>query len=258
MSGRPDKINKPIWIEHTATDLDGAKTFYKSLFGWETQELGPEAGNYAFFNLNGQMVGGVGPPQGESPEQPATWMPYVGTEDVDASLEAIKQNGGDIVVGGMDVLDTGRFGVFRDPGGAVLGLWQPKTMSGFRVENQPGAFGWFELNTPDLDTAKRFYGTVFGWTTKDSEGPPPYTEWQVDGDSIGGALTIGEQMSADTPPFWMTYFVSEDVDATATKATELGGKVMTGPMEYPGGRFAIIQDPQGRVPFGVITIPQQQ
>ncbi len=250
------KTNKPIWVDLATADPDGAKAFYGSLFGWETQELGPEAGGYGFFNLNGQMVAGVGPTQ--MPEQPSAWQVSIGTEDVEVTFAKVKESGGDVIVGPMDVFDTGRWGVFRDPGGATLGLWQPLQMSGFRVENQPGSFGWFELNTPDLETAKRFYGTLFGWTTKESEGPPPYTEWQVDEQSIGGALTIGEQMSPDTPPFWMVYFVSDDVDQTASKATELGGKVMTGPMDYPGGRFAIIQDPQGGVPFGVINPPQQQ
>lgn len=256
MTEQTSKINKPIWIDLSTTDLDGAKSFYRALFGWDVEELGEEAGNYAFFNLNGQMVGGVGPTQ--APEQPAVWSVYIGTEDAEATLQAVKENGGDTVLGAMDVFDTGRVAVFRDPGGAVLGLWQPNQMSGFRVENQPGSFGWFELNTPDLEVAKRFYGTLFGWTTKSSEGPPPYTEWQVDGESIGGAMQIGEQMGPDTPPFWMVYFVTDDVDQTASRATELGGKVMTGPMDYPGGRFAIIQDPQAGVPFGVVKTARQQ
>jgi predicted enzyme related to lactoylglutathione lyase len=255
MVERTEKINKPIWIDLATTDTEGAHAFYGQLFGWEKQDLGPDAGGYAFWNLNEQMVAGFGPTQ--MPEQPTAWQVSIGTEDVEATLAKVKENGGDVVTGPMDVFDTGRWGVFRDPGGATLGLWQPLQMSGFRVENQPGSFGWFELNTPDLETAKRFYGTLFGWTTKSSEGPPPYTEWQIEGQSIGGALTIGEQMSPDTPPFWMVYFVSDDVDRTAEKAAGLRGKVMTGPMDYPGGRFAIIQDPQGGVPFGVITTAQQ-
>lgn len=254
MTDQTDKINKPIWIDLTTTDPDGAKSFYTSLFGWDVEELGEEAGNYAFFNLNGQMVGGVAPTQ--MPEQPSAWSVYIGTEDVEATLQAAKENGGDIVVGPMDVFDTGRVGVFRDPGGGVLGLWQPKTMSGFRVQDQPGSFTWFELSTRDLETAKKFYGTVFGWETKTSEGDMPYTEWQVGGGSIGGMTEPGPNVPPGAPPHWLVYFASEDVDATATKADELGGKAIVEPMDYPGGRFAIIQDPQGGVPFGVVKSQQ--
>jgi uncharacterized protein len=255
MTGRPEKINKPIWIDLATTDTEGAQGFYSQLFGWEKQDLGPEAQGYAFWNLNGEMVAGFGPTQ--MPDQPTAWQVSIGTEDVEATLAKVKESGGDIIVGATDVFDTGRWGVFRDPTGATLGLWQPLTMSGFRVENQPGSFTWAELNTPDLETSKRFYGTLFGWTTKTSEGDQPYTEWQIDGQSIGGAWQTGEQISADTPPSWLVYFATDDVDQTASKATDLGGKVLTGPQDYPGGRFAIIQDPQGGVPFGVVKSQQQ-
>ena len=245
------KTGKPVWIDLTTTDLDGAKSFYKSLFGWDTEELGPEAGNYAYFNLNEQMVGGVGPTQG-GPEQPAAWLPYIETHDMDATLQAVKENGGESLFEPMDVFDLGRGGAFRDPTGAVLGLWEPKQMSGFRVQDKPGSFTWFELNTSDTETAKRFYTTVFGWDTKTSEGEMPYTEWQVHGQSIGGMTEPGPQVPAEAPSQWLVYFASDDVDKTAQRAQELGGQTLVGPMDYPGGRFAIIQDPQGGVPFGVV------
>ncbi len=251
MTEHTEKTNKPVWIDLSTTDLDGAKSFYKSLFGWEVEELGPEAQGYAYFNLNGQMVGGVGPTQG-GPEQPAAWMAYIATEDMDATLAAVKENGGESLFEPLPVFDLGRGGAFRDHAGAVLGLWEPKQLSGFRVQDQPGSFTWFELSTPDIETAKRFYGTVFGWDTKTSEGPPSYTEWQVEGKSIGGATEPGPNVPADAPPHWLVYFASEDVNQTASKAQELGAQVMVGPSDYPGGRFAIIQDPQRGVPFGVV------
>ncbi len=251
-----DKINKPIWIDLSTTDMDGAKSFYSSLFGWEVEELGPEAGGYAYLNLNGQMVGGVGPTQ--SPEQPSAWQVYIGTEDIDATLQAVKENGGQPVFEPMDIFGMGRAAAFVDFGGAVLGLWQPIQMSGFRVQEQPGSFTWFELSTPDTDTAARFYTAVFGWTTKTSEGDMPYTEWQVDGRSIGGMTKPGPNVPPGAPPHWLVYFLTDDVDSTATRAEELGGKAIVPPMDYPGGRFAIIQDPQGGVPFGVVKSAQQQ
>ncbi|HEX8099467.1 MAG TPA: VOC family protein [Actinomycetota bacterium] len=244
------KTNNPIWIDLSSAAPGEAKSFYGRLFGWEVEELGPEAGGYAFFNLNGQMVAGVGPTQ--SPEQPSAWLPYIATDDVEATLEAVKENGGDVTFGAMDVMETGRMGILRDPGGAVLGLWQPKTMSGFRVQDQPGAFTWMELTSRDPESAKRFYTSLFGWGAKTSEGDMPYTEWQVDGRSIGGMTQPGPQVPEGAPDHWVVYFASDDVDATASKASEIGGQVLVGPMDYPGGRFAIIQDPQGGVPFGVV------
>jgi uncharacterized protein len=248
------KTGKPIWLDLGTSDTESANKFYGSLFGWERMDLGPEAQGYAFWNLNGQMVCGFGPLT--MPEQPPAWLPYIATDDVDKTLAAVKENGGDTVFGPLDVFDTGRMGIFRDTAGAVLALWQPKSMSGYRVQDQPGSFTWFELTTPDVATAKKFYGAVFGWETKDSEEPPPYSEWQVDGKSIGGATTPNPNAPADAPPYWLVYFASDDVDATASKAAELGGTPIVRPMDYPGGRFTIIQDPQGAT-FGVVKSTQQ-
>jgi predicted enzyme related to lactoylglutathione lyase len=255
MAEHTAKTGKPIWIDLSTTDLDGAKSFYRSLFGWDVEELGPEAQGYAYFNLNGQMVGGVGPTQG-GPEQPAAWMSYIATEDMDATLAAVKENGGDSLFEPLDLFDLGRGGAFRDHAGAVLGLWEPKQLSGFRVQDQPGSFTWFELNTPDVDTAKLFYAAIFGWDTKTSEGDQPYTEWQVDGKSIGGATGPWPNAPADAPPSWLLYLATDDVDKTSSKAQELGGKTLVPPLDYPGGRFAMIQDPQGAV-FGVVKSQQQ-
>jgi predicted enzyme related to lactoylglutathione lyase len=48
------------------------------------------------------------------------------------------------------------------------------------------------------------------------------------------------------PPQWLAYVHVADVDASARKTTELGGKVLAPPMDIPDvGRIAVIQDPQG-------------
>jgi len=50
---------------------------------------------------------------------------------------------------------------------------------------------------------------------------------------------------AEVPSYWSVYFKVDDVDATFQKAIELGAKEMVAPQDYPGGRFAIVSDPQG-------------
>jgi hypothetical protein len=50
------------------------------------------------------------------------------------------------------------------------------------------------------------------------------------------------------PPVWSIYITVDDVDATAQKTQELGGRVLMPPMDIPKvGRFCVIQDPQGAV-----------
>jgi hypothetical protein len=52
---------------------------------------------------------------------------------------------------------------------------------------------------------------------------------------------------AEVPSYWMIYFAVADVDETFKKAMDAGGREMLGPQDYPGGRFAILSDPQGAV-----------
>src|SRR5581483_9111658 len=99
-----------------------------------------------------------------------------------------------------------------------------------------------------------FYQQVFGWGIKASpygEGQE-YTEWQLDGTSIAGAMEMPPMVPAEVPSYWMVYFQTDDVAAATERAKQLGATVMMPPTEYPGGRFSIVSDPQGAV-FGLIS-----
>jgi predicted enzyme related to lactoylglutathione lyase len=54
----------------------------------------------------------------------------------------------------------------------------------------------------------------------------------------------------------MVYFTVDDVDKSFKDATEAGGQEMMAPQDFPGGRFAIVSDPQGGV-FGVLKMQQR-
>ena len=77
------------------------------------------------------------------------------------------------------------------------------------------------------------------------ENGPPYNEFQIGGESIAGAMEMNPMVPAEMPSYWMVYFQVDDVDQTYRKATDAGGQEMMAPQDYPGGRFAIIRDPQG-------------
>ena len=65
----------------------------------------------------------------------------------------------------MDVTQNGRFTMLVDPGGAAIGVWQPRDVSGFGIRGEAGAPAWFELHTRDYDKSVAFYRDVFGWDT---------------------------------------------------------------------------------------------
>ena len=113
---------------------------------------------------------------------------------------------------------------------------------------QHGAFSWSELMTTDVEGAKKFYSDLFGWETENMNmGDMNYTVVKVGEESLGGIMATPPQAEG-TPPNWGVYVTVDDVDATAKKAEELGGKILVAPTDIPTvGRFCVLQDPQGAV-----------
>jgi hypothetical protein len=154
----------------------------------------------------------------------------------------------------FDVMDAGRMTVVADPGGAIIGIWQPNRHRGAELANEPGTWSWNELATRDMEAAAKFYNAVFGWETETHEfGEGSYTEFKLDGKSIAGGMEMGDRFPSEVPPHWTVYFAVEDTDATLEKAKELGGSVSFDPMDSPAGRFAGLADPQG-ARFSVIAM----
>jgi uncharacterized protein len=113
-----------------------------------------------------------------------------------------------------------------------------------------GEFCWNELLTSDEAAATKFYSAVFGWQAADFPGAGvKYTIWKNNGKGLGGLM---KRPMEDIPPHWLGYVTVADVDATAKKAGEAGGKVMMPPFDVPTvGRIAVFQDPQGAA-LGII------
>ncbi len=241
----------PSWIDLGTPDLDKAAAFYSALFGWECPEGPEEFGGYRVCHIGGKPVAGLGPAMNPGPP---VWSSYVNVESADDAAAAVTANGGQVFVPPMDVMTAGRMGVFADPIGAAFGVWQPGEHKGAELVNEPGTFSWSELVTTDISASKAFYGAVFGWgADTHGEGPGAYTEWQVNGRSIGGMMEKPPEMPAGVPPHWAVYFNVADTDAAVAHVTELGGAVINPPMDIEPGRFAVVADPTGAV-FNVIAI----
>jgi predicted enzyme related to lactoylglutathione lyase len=110
---------------------------------------------------------------------------------------------------------------------------------------------WADVLTPDLDAAQRFYQAVFGWEYQGSGSEfGNYTMALLDGKPVAG-LTPPPPGGDEAPPAWSVYLASSDVDATATRTSQGGGKIVMGPMDIPGsGRMMVGFDPTGAA-FGV-------
>lgn len=114
-----------------------------------------------------------------------------------------------------------------------------------------GAPCWADLNTPDLDGARRFYGPLLGWTFDEPQAEMGhYMTCRRDGQSVVG---IAPKMPGTEamPSAWSVYLKSSDLDASAKQIEAGGGQLLVPPMEIPGqGRMLFAIDPTGAA-FGM-------
>ena len=248
--GTAGKFN---WADLTTSDREAAVAFYGELFGWTGDDQpAQESQIYTFFSKDGKQVAGGGEAPPEMPMPPA-WTPYITVENLDTAAAAIEGAGGTAIVPPMDVMDAGRMGIFSDPSGAPVALWQDGNHTGADLFNEPGSISWVELGTGDIASATKFYKDVFGWG---SETAPmgdsgEYTLFTQGENQIAGGYDKTGVLPDEVPPHWLVYFATDDIEATVAKANELGGTA-TDVMEVEmAGKISVIHDPQGAV-FGVI------
>jgi len=267
----------PCWVDTSQPDPDAAAEFYGGLFGWEFEDSMPaEApGRYLMARLRGGDVAAVSSPPEGAPAQ-AMWNTYIWVDDADATTAKVPEAGGAVLSEPFDVMAAGRMAVLADPEGAVFCVWQAKEHRGARIVNEPGSVNFNVLNTRDPEAAKRFYGAVFGWTTLDLGSGEfwslpaygDYLEQLTPGtrartaelgaagfeDVVAGITPLAGD-DAGTPASWSVTFSTADADATAAKATELGGTVLLAPIDAPYSRLTVLRDPQGATFSATAFVP---
>lgn len=250
-------VGAPAWVDLSTSDPAAAREYYAKLFGWKVEVApDPAAGGYAMAKIGDKHVAGIGGTQ--DPHAPPAWMIYIGTRDADGIAKKVEAAGGKVVAAPFAVLNAGRMAVFQDPTGAFVSVWEPKEMQGSDVMYAPNTFAWAELNSRGIEKATAFYAEVFGWGEKKSpmgEGAGDYIEFKLHDESIAGAMEMNPKVPNEIPSYWMVYFGVADVDKAFEKAVESGGHEMLAPQDFPGGRFAIVSDPQGAA-FGLLKMQQ--
>lgn len=122
------------------------------------------------------------------------------------------------------------------------------------ARNRQGDFIWYELMARDSEALRSFYQQVMGWTMVEQKANgESYPTFAVGDDYIGGLLNLSDEMAAQgARPTWLGYVGVDDVDDSARKVEELGGKLLMPPRDIPGvGRFAMVTDPQ-QIPFYIM------
>lgn len=237
----------PNWVDLQTTNVDAAKVFYGTLFGWQFDDVPmPEgSGTYSMARKDDAVVAAIGSQAAELAKAgaPPMWNTYFAVEDVDASAAKVGPAGGTLAMPPADVFTAGRMAFALDPANAAFAMWQAKDHIGATLVNEPGTVVWNELITEDPPASFGFYADVLGLTTRHEDlGGRPYTTFQAAGSTIGGATP--PPMSG-IPNHWHVYFSVADAAETTRQAVSLGGDVVVQPSETPIGILATVRDPQG-------------
>jgi predicted enzyme related to lactoylglutathione lyase len=125
-----------LWTELWTSDLGAAREFYSGLLGYGIEfrstrsaeegasaapASGEDSSGYLILTRDGERKAGMA----QLPFEDATphWLPFVAVGDVYASVERVRQLGGEVIVG-PDLVGRHDAAIIVDPSGAVFGLQQ--------------------------------------------------------------------------------------------------------------------------------------
>ncbi len=238
------------WYELITTDVAGALAFYADVIGWGAQEASTPTLSYTLFTTGALPAAGLMelPEEGRRMGARPRWMGYIGVENVQATVDAIKRLGGGVYVAPTDT-NIGLISVVADPNSANFALidrlqirpQHPAEMS------KGGRVGWHELLAADLQKQFAFYSELFGWQKVEDEpdSSAGHHAFSAGGQVIGGAI---EKRATEPLSYWLFYFNVDDLDAAIERVEVGGGTASRKDEELSSGlSVARCTDPQGAV-----------
>jgi len=231
-----------VWHELITPNGAGAHEFYGKTIGWSKQSWEQDP-SYQMFTASSGPLGATVEKRDAVPQ----WLAYIGSTDVDATVEAATRLGATVTTPATTLPNAGRYAVLSDPNGATFGVHGSPDEPRPETDPQEGEFCWHEVaTTVDPVDAFAFYKELFGWEKGESMDMGPmgtYQIFNIGSTQIGGIMNKPNEMPV---PAWAYYFNVGNIDEAAGRVKSAGGKVMQEPTEVPGGGW-IIQaiDPQG-------------
>ena len=132
-------MDSVVHFEMGYEDRDRMKAFYEKAFGWQTQTMGPEMGNYVLAVTT--EAGPDGRPKNpgainggfyEKPADPMGQHPSVviAVNDIQEAIRKITAGGGKPLGEPMDIPGVGKYAGFLDTEGNRVSILQPLPRSG--------------------------------------------------------------------------------------------------------------------------------
>jgi predicted enzyme related to lactoylglutathione lyase len=122
-----------VHFELPAEDRERMASFYATVFGWQTEALGPEMGSYTVVTTTpsdgsrpttpGAINGGFFLKTSDAASQSPSVV--IAVEDVEASLKAVERAGGTVAGPPQEIPGVGLYGSFHDSEGNRMSLLKP-------------------------------------------------------------------------------------------------------------------------------------
>lgn len=244
---------KLVWADLLTTDPSSAVAFYSSVFGWQARYFAGK--NYIELSHNNRVMSSVVRYEdNEAIDGDARWLVSISVTDVDATLNKVTANGGEVLEPATDLPDRGRYAVISDTQGAVSMLLRATGGDPANETLRLNEWGWAELWTDDPEAAVRFYEAIVGYSSlraPDADGG----ERILLGTDGKARATVVPLPWDDVEPNWIPYIPVASASATLQRITDAGGAVLV----KSGGNqdaisVAIVMDPTG----GVFAIQQME
>ncbi len=233
-------------------DTSGAHAFYAKVVGWKTQAFEHDPSYQMFAAGSGPLGGSVAQASG-TPH----WLHYVGTPDIEATVQAAKSRGASVTKEITSIPNGGKYAVLADPQGAAIAVYQSSARMPARsrrrsAANSPGT-SWPPATGAQRSTSTRQSSAGRRW---------PSTTWAPRwASTCSSAATACSAAACSTSrpqmpggPGWLGYVRVKDVNDAVKKAKGARGTLVNGPMEVPGGDWiAQFVDPYGAM-FAVHTL----
>ena len=127
-------MNPVVHFQMPAEDGRRMSEFYTNVFGWQTQKLGPEMGNYILATTSevdekgrpltpGTINGGFFPKQLDMPEQHPSVV--ISVNDINKFMKTIEASGGKVLGKPMEIRGVGLYVSFIDTEGNRVSMLQP-------------------------------------------------------------------------------------------------------------------------------------
>ena len=127
-----------VHFEMPCDDRARVARFYESVFGWTTQALGEEMGNYLLAQTadsdeqgpkqRGAINGGFFPRKSDWPDQHPSVV--IAVDSLDEAMGKVKAQGGEVLGEPMEIPGIGQYISFKDTEGNRVGMLQPLPRSG--------------------------------------------------------------------------------------------------------------------------------